>query len=138
MLAKHNEFEGRFSEGVRMVTEELQHCFLSYVKPGMEKSRLKVLYSIVEQAAKLEIEISQELSPFLVPQISPGTKYLPQYQDDRSGTVDSNDDDNDDDSDTDNTDEEGEDKVAEEIKDQVNKAKEMKEAQKRSEFTVGT
>lgn len=121
-----------------MVTEELQYCFLSYAKPGMERSRLKVLYSIVEQAAKLEIEISRELSPFLVLQISPGTIYHPQYQDDRSGTVDSNDDDNDDNSDTDNTDEEGDEEVAEEMKNQVNEAKEKREAKKRSEFTVGT
>lgn len=120
-----------------MVTEELQHCFSGHAKPGMEGPRLKVLYSIVEQAAKLEIEISRELSPFLVHQISPGTKYLPEHQDDRSGTVDSNDGD-DDDSDTDDTDQEGEEEVAEELKDQVNKVKEMKEAQKRNEFTVGT
>lgn len=122
-----------------MVTEELQHCFSGHAKPGMEGPRLKVLYSIVEQAAKLEIEISRELSPFLVHQISPGTIYLPEFQDDRSGTVDSNDDDDDDDdSDTDDTDQEGEEEVAEELKDQVNKVKEMKEAQRRNEFTVGT
>lgn len=127
MLTKHKDFDTHFTRAVQYVTEDLQNCFSGHVKPGMIGSRNKVLRSIVEQAAKLAIEISRELSPFELLQILPGTKYLPAYLDDRSGTVDNNDDE----------DEEDEEEEEEEEK-KMRQDNEAGGVQKRTEFIVDT
>lgn len=92
MLAKHEDFENRFSDAVRKITEDIQRYFSSLVKVGMEGAHCKVLHTIVEQAARLEVEVARELSRFLVPQLKPGMEYLPACLDDISGTVDNDDD----------------------------------------------
>lgn len=77
------------------VTEILQNCFIGHVKAGIEPSRLKALRTIVEQAARLEIEISRELSGFRMQYIRPGSPYHMEHMDDRSGVVDASEDDSD-------------------------------------------
>lgn len=104
MLTKHEDFESRFSDAVRKITEDLQRYFSSLVKVGMEGAHCKVLHTIVEQAARLEVEVARELSRFLVPQLKPGMEYLPACLDDISGTVDNDDDTSDDDGDDDTSD----------------------------------
>lgn len=99
MLTKHEDFETRFSDAVRKITEDLQRYFSSLVKVGMEETHRKVLYTIVEQAARLEVEVARELSRFLVPQLKPGMEYLPGCLDDISGTVDNDDETSEDDDD---------------------------------------
>lgn len=93
MFIKHKDFEAHFNDAVRNVTEDLQSYFPSLAKAGTEGPRYKALYSIVEQAAKLEVETRQQLSLFKVIPINPGVEYLSATMDDRSGKVDGSDDD---------------------------------------------
>lgn len=92
MFIKHKDFEAYFSDAVRNVTEDLQSYFPSLAKAGTEGPRYKALHSIVEQAAKLEVETRQQLSLFKVIPINPGVEYLSAIMDDRSGKVDGSDD----------------------------------------------
>lgn len=103
MLTKHEDFEVHFAKAVRKLAEDLQKYFPSHVKLATDEARCKVLHAIIEQAARLEVDISRELSRFLVPQLTPGMNYIPACLDDISGTVDDNDDDSSDDDDGDDT-----------------------------------
>lgn len=95
MLAQHSGFEVRFANNVTSVTNDLEICFAGHVKPGVEAARVKVLHTIVEHAARLELEISCELSKFQMPYICPGSRYEMEHVDDRSGVVDESEDDSD-------------------------------------------
>lgn len=107
MLTKHKDFEVHFAKAVQKLAEDLQQYFPGHVKLATDEARCKVLHAIIEQAARLEVDISRELSRFLVPQLTPGTNYIPSHQDDISGTVDDNDDDDSDDDDETSDNEEG-------------------------------
>lgn len=95
MLVQHSGFEVRFANAVDSITKDLQNCFVSYVKMGIERSRVKALRTIVERAARLQIEISRDLSRIQMPYICPGMPYNMEHMDDRSGIVDGSDDDSD-------------------------------------------
>lgn len=128
MLAQHSSFEIRFSNAVTSVTDDLQNCFTDHVKAGVEASRVKALRTIIEQAARLEIEISRELSRFQMPNICPGSRYQMEHLDDRSGVVDASEDDSD----------PGDGEEQEEKRDEEKKPEEKKKVRRRKEFIVET
>lgn len=109
MLSQRTGFDARFANAVSSVTEELGTYFVRYAKPGVEVSRVKVLRAIVEQAARLEVEISRELSVFQMPYIKPGSRYEMEHLDDRSGNVDESEDGSDSEEEEDDDDEDDED-----------------------------
>lgn len=128
--------------------ENLRNCFVGYVKAGVEPSRLKALRAIVEQAARLEIEMSRELSSFQMRYIRPGSPYHMEHMDDRSGAVDASEDDSDlevDEEKEEKRDEEKEEKLDEEKEEKRDEEKQEKrdeerkaEVRRRKEFIVDT
>lgn len=139
MLTQHNDFEAYFAESVEYITKVLQDFFPDHTKPGSSAQRIKVLRTIVEQAARLEVEISREVSVFQMPYISPGSRYETDQVDDRSGIVDGNDDsdDEDDDEEEEYEEEEG-DEGEEEEEEQDMQSGEKKGVQTRREFVIDT
>lgn len=87
MLVQHSGFEVRFANAVDSITKDLENCFVIYVAAGIEASRVKALRTLVENAARLQIEISRDLSKIQMPYICPGMPYDMQHMDDRLGIV---------------------------------------------------
>lgn len=138
MLTQHSDFEAHFAEAVEYITEVLQDFFPDHTKPGPKAQRIKVLRTIVEQAARLEVEISREVSVFQMPYISPGSRYETDQVDDRSGIVDGNDDSDDEDDDEEEEEHEEEEGEEGEEEEQDMQSGEKKGVQKRREFVVDT
>lgn len=136
MLTQHRQFEFHFNTAVTDVTEDLRNFFTGHVKPEIETSRVKALRAIVDQAARLEIEISLELSMFEMPYITPGSKYEMDHLDDRSGAVDMDEDDTEAEDEDDTGAEDDDDEEKREVED--TEAEKKKEVQIKREFIVDT
>lgn len=136
MLTQHSEFDFHFDAAVTAVTEDLGGCFTGHVKPEIEASRVKALRAIVEQAARLEIETSLELSMFEMPYITPGSRYEMERLDDRSGAVDGDDEDTEAEDEDDTGAEDDDDKEKRDVED--TEAEEKNKVQKKREFVVDT
>lgn len=88
MLIKNSTFDTRFHEGVIAVVKDLGGDFIRFVKEDSQEQCYNALHAIVEQAAKLEVEITQQIADFELHWVNPGTEYKSFYMEDRSGAVD--------------------------------------------------
>lgn len=88
MIFDKDHYQDHLRHGIQYVEKDLQDCFGFLSKGDSEEQRRKPLLAIVEQAAKLQVEIFRQVSLFQLYQISPGEQYDPRIMDDISGLVD--------------------------------------------------
>lgn len=88
LVLQGDQFDACFGKGVDTVVEDLYSCFGGLAKAGSQEQCLKALRAVVEQAAKLEVEVCRQISVFKLKSITPGSEYDPSLMEDQSGLVD--------------------------------------------------
>lgn len=88
LVLQGDQFDACFRKGVDDAAEDLHSCFSGLAKAGSQEQCLKVLRAVVEQAAKLEVEVCRQISVFKLKSITPGSEYDPSLMEDESGLVD--------------------------------------------------
>lgn len=87
MIFENDGFDSGFSQRISEVEADIQYCLSIFATGGKEQQRHKALLTIVEQAAKLQLECFRQVSCFGLHRIKPGRPYDPSLMEDRSGLV---------------------------------------------------
>lgn len=88
MILEKDHYDDHLCHNIREVEEDLQDCFSFLLRGDGEGQRRKQLHAIVEQAAKLQVEVFRQVSRFKLGRITPGERYDPRLMDDISSLVD--------------------------------------------------
>lgn len=87
MILNDSRYEECFGKGIQKVTKDLGELLQIRVTGGVEVSREKHLFTIVEQAARLSEEINRQVALFQLHRVDLAQSYNPEYMEDRSGLL---------------------------------------------------
>lgn len=88
MILRKDHYDDDFSYNLRCAEGDLLSCFNPLLRGDGEEQRRKSLLAIIEQAAKLQVEVFRQISLFRLHQICPGEPYDARLMDDLLSLVD--------------------------------------------------